>query len=169
MSGVFRSVLVPVELEPAESGKIALDRTAEIGDEWVAIDEWTVRALELAARVAAGGEVCIVHATHDLTGYATWMPPARAAELEGAASRYATTALAKIAERHCPGVTLRYVIEPGKPLDVILAAARKHSVDAIVIAASTRPRMNRAILGSTADKVIRLASCPVFVLPSGAG
>lgn len=169
VSGVFSRVLVPVEFEPAEGRAIALDRTVEVGDhDWVAVGGCTIRALELAARLARGGEVVIVHATHDFTDYATWLPPARVHEHDGDASRLSTTVLSAIAAQHCPGVTLRYAIEPGQPLDVILHAVSQCSPDAIVLAASARARMNRAFLGSTVDKVIRRASCPVMVVPCGA-
>lgn len=167
--GAFERVLVPVELEPAKEGEIAIDRTVEVGDhDWVAVGEWTVRALELAALLARGGEVYIVHATPNFMDYATWMPPTRIHELDAGASRYSTTVIEAIAKQHCTGVTLRYVIKPGKPLDVILEAAKACSPDAIVLAASARHRVNRAFLGSTADKVIRQSSCPVVVVPSGA-
>jgi len=165
--GVFHKILVPVEFEAPESNELALDRAVAVGDhEWVAVGVPTVRALELAARLARGGEVCIVHATPDFRDYATWMPPARIDELDGDASHYSTTVLQRIAERYCTDVTLHYVIRSGKPLDVILDAARTHASDAIVLAASSRHRVNRAFLGSTADKVIRQSTCPVLVVPS---
>ncbi|MEZ4430073.1 MAG: universal stress protein [Nannocystaceae bacterium] len=167
-AGVFHKVLAPIEFEPVKAGELALDRAVQVSkDEWVTVAEWTARALGLAARLAAGGEVFLVHATHDFTDYATWMPPARLSELNDGASRYSTNVLEPIARRHCPGVTLRYVVKPGNALDVILETAREHSVDAIVLAASTRRRVSRAFLGSTADKVIRQSPCPVVVVPSG--
>ena len=53
-NGVFQRVLVPIEFEPASERETAEDRSAEVGDhEWVAVNEWTVKALELAARIAA--------------------------------------------------------------------------------------------------------------------
>lgn len=169
MNGVFGKVVVPVELEPAEPGQLALDRSVEVGDhDWMSVGEATVRALELAARMAKGGDVYVVHATPDFRSYATWMPPARITELDAAASKTTTQVLSAIAERHCTGVTLHYVIAPGKPLDVVLTAAAQHSADAIVLAASTRRSVSRAFLGSTTDKVIRQAICPVLVVPAGA-
>jgi nucleotide-binding universal stress UspA family protein len=168
MSGVFRRIVVPVEFEAAEPGEIALGRAVEVGDHgWVAVGPYTIRALELAARLASGGEVCIVHATRDFMDNAGWMSPPRIAELDGDLTRDSTTVLEAIVRRHCFGVTLRYVIAPGKALDLILDAARSRAADAIVLAASARRRVNRAILGSTADKVIRQSSCPVVVVPSG--
>lgn len=168
MSGVFRRVVVPVEFEAAEPGEIALGRAVEVGDHgWVSVGPYTIRALDLAARLARGGEVFVVHATRDFMDNAGWLSPARIAELDGDASRDSTTVLEAIVGRHCSEVAVRYVVAPGKALDLILGAARTHAADAIVLAASARHRVNRAILGSTADKVIRQSSCPVLVVPSG--
>ena len=170
MGTMFRSFLVPVELESAKPGEIALGRSVEVGDhDWVAVGQHTVRALELAAWLAGrDGEVCIVHATPDFTRHAGWMSASRIAELEDDASRYAGVVLGIIANRYCPGVLHRFVIEPGKAIDIILATASSLACDAIVLAASARPRLNRVFLGSTADKVIRQSSCPVMVVPSAA-
>ncbi len=170
MNGVFHSVLVPVEFESLEEGDSASERSVEVGDhDRVAVGECTIRALELAARLAEGGEVVVVHAVRDFAGYATWTTPVRLDALEGDAGRSATAVLAGIAAQHCPGVTLRYVVETGNALDVILAAAITVAPGAIVLAASARGRVHRALLGSTADKIIRQASCPVVVVPSRAG
>jgi nucleotide-binding universal stress UspA family protein len=165
--GVFQRVLVPVEFVATPENEIAVDRSVQVGDhEWVSVNEWTVRALELAARMARGGEVCVVHATPEFTDYATWMSPKSVTELDDAARTHSTALIAAVA-RHCVGVTIRQIIRPGRALDVILEAAKEHRVDAIVLAASPRHRVSRAFLGSTADKVIRQASCPVVVVPSG--
>lgn len=167
-NGVFQKVLVPVEFEPASESELAPDRSAEVGDhEWVSVNEWTVRALKLAARMAAGGEVLIVHTTPEFSDFPTWITPARLFELDDDARADALKVLKTITARHCRGVTIRQIIRPGRPLEVTLAAAQEHCVDAIVLAASERHRVNRAILGSTADKLIRQAVCPVVVVPSG--
>jgi nucleotide-binding universal stress UspA family protein len=173
-TGVFRRVLVPVELEAADpeptgDGSIATDRI-EIGDHsWVGVGMWTAHALELAARLVGDGELWVVHATHDFTQYATWMPPARISELDHSASHHTRAVLEAVVAVHCPDAELHYAIRPGKAVDVILAVARQHPPDAIVLAASARSRIQRVFMGSTADKVIRRASCPVVVVPPAVG
>lgn len=168
-AGVFRRVLVPVEFESVKKETAQADRAAEVGDhDWIGVGECTVEALELAARlVGHGGELWLVHVHHDFSEYATWMTPSRMAELNAGARRHSTAVLETVAKQHCPGVDLRCIVEPGRPLEVILDLARKHPPDAIVLAASSRGKVNRAFLGSTADRVIRRASCPVLVVPSG--
>lgn len=46
----------------------------------------------------------------------------------------------------------------------IIAAARELSVDLIVVATHGHGRLERAVLGSTAEKVVRHAPCPVWVV-----
>lgn len=167
MSAVFERVLVPIEFAPVEEGELAVERAVRLGEEaWVTVCAWTVRALELAARLGAGGELVLVHAMPDVSRFASRLTPGGLKDLEQAAVHHATGALAAIARRHCPGASLRCVVEVGRALDVILAAAGEHAVDAIVLAASARTGVSRAFLGSTADKVIRQAMCPVVVIPS---
>ncbi|MEZ4380757.1 MAG: universal stress protein [Nannocystaceae bacterium] len=166
-SGVFLRVLVPVELQPSDAPP-AGDRGVKVGDgEWLSVSESTVEALQLAARLARGGEVYLVHTTPEFVDFPTWLSPKGLAELDDDAREDALSVLVGTAERFCQGVTLHPVIRPGKPLDVTLAAAQQYDVEAIVLAASSRHRVNRALLGSTADKLIRQAVCPVVVVPSG--
>lgn len=166
-TGAFRKTLVPVEFEPVQEGEAPPERSIKVGDDWVAVGEWTVRSLELATRLTAGGHVYLVHATPEFRDYATWMTPVRVAEANEGASRHSTAVLEILAQRHCPGVTVHFVNKPGKALDVILEAAAEFTPEAIVLAASARHRVSRAFLGSTADKVIRQSPCPVVVVPSG--
>ncbi len=51
----------------------------------------------------------------------------------------------------------------GDPAKETAAYAESHHCDLIVIGSHGRTGMNRALLGSVADKVIRLAHCPVLI------
>ena len=55
-------------------------------------------------------------------------------------------------------------LREGKPADEILAAAREWEADAIVIGTHGRSGVSRIVLGSTAESVVRHASCPVLVI-----
>ncbi|MBA4149708.1 MAG: universal stress protein [Verrucomicrobia bacterium] len=52
----------------------------------------------------------------------------------------------------------------GKPFREITSAARTMKQDLIIIATHGRTGLKRVFLGSTAEKVIRHASCPVLVV-----
>jgi len=54
----------------------------------------------------------------------------------------------------------------GKPFQEIVQFARKHSIDLIIIATHGYTGLKHIQLGSTAEMVVRHATCPVLVLPN---
>jgi universal stress protein A len=52
----------------------------------------------------------------------------------------------------------------GKASDAICRAARDHAADLIVIGTHGRTGLDHIMLGSTAERVVRLAPCPVLVV-----
>ena len=55
-------------------------------------------------------------------------------------------------------------IAVGRPADTIVRLARERNVDLIVMATHGRTGLEHAILGSVAEKVVRLAPCPVLTV-----
>ncbi len=51
------------------------------------------------------------------------------------------------------------------PSDAICAYAKKENMDLIVIAKHGRKGLNRLLLGSVTEKVVRQSHCPVLVIP----
>lgn len=67
-------------------------------------------------------------------------------------------------------VKARRIIRTGKPFVEITKAANDEKVDLIIIASHGHTGVEHMLFGSTAEKVIRKAPCPVLVLrPSGQG
>jgi nucleotide-binding universal stress UspA family protein len=58
---------------------------------------------------------------------------------------------------------LKLEIKIGNPSLEIVDYAQKNNIDLIVIASHGRTGLNRFLLGSVAEKVVRLAKCPVLV------
>ena len=56
------------------------------------------------------------------------------------------------------------LLRVGRPYEEIIAAAKEHDVDLIVMATHGRGEVHRLLVGSVADKVVRLAPCPVVTL-----
>jgi nucleotide-binding universal stress UspA family protein len=52
----------------------------------------------------------------------------------------------------------------GRPFVEITQYAREHKIDLIVIATHGRSGLSHALLGSTAEKVVRKAPCPVLTV-----
>jgi nucleotide-binding universal stress UspA family protein len=62
------------------------------------------------------------------------------------------------------GLAVRPVVRAGVPHEEILALATDERADLIVIGTHGRGGVNRALLGSVADRVVRLAPCPVLTI-----
>ncbi|HUI29293.1 MAG TPA: universal stress protein [Candidatus Acidoferrales bacterium] len=56
------------------------------------------------------------------------------------------------------------IIRVGKPFIEIVDVAKSESIDLIVISSHGRTGMDHVLFGSTADKVVRKAPCPVLTV-----
>ncbi len=54
--------------------------------------------------------------------------------------------------------------EVGVPFEEIVRVAKEEHADMIVMGAHGRSGLNRVLLGSVAERVIRLAPCPVLTV-----
>ena len=62
------------------------------------------------------------------------------------------------------GAKVRPILRVGVPYQEILAAARESGADLVVLATHGRGEIHRLLVGSVADRIIRMAPCPVFTL-----
>lgn len=62
------------------------------------------------------------------------------------------------------GAKVRPILRVGVPHREILAAARESSADLVVLGTHGRGETARLLVSSVADRVIRMATCPVFAL-----
>ncbi len=92
------------------------------------------------------------------------------ARTEAEVAALARKQLAALAGRErVSGVRLTASVRTGKPVHEITAAAGEGGADLLVMATLGRTGWQRALLGSTAERVVRHAPCPVLTVPSGAG
>lgn len=61
-------------------------------------------------------------------------------------------------------IDVEYIIARGNPFLEIINAAKNHNIDLITIATHGRTGLAHVFLGSTAEKVIRKAPCPVLCI-----
>jgi nucleotide-binding universal stress UspA family protein len=57
------------------------------------------------------------------------------------------------------------LVVEGKPFETILAIAEERGVDLIVLNLQSKSRLERAFIGSTAERVVRLSPIPVLSIP----
>ena len=73
--------------------------------------------------------------------------------------------LAKLAKNEISGVdSVKSVIKTGKPFVEIIETAKEENVDLIIIATHGHSGVEHILFGSTAEKVVRKAPCPVLTL-----
>jgi nucleotide-binding universal stress UspA family protein len=144
--GAFKTILVPVDFSDCSTA-----------------------ALERAACLArkAGATIHVLHC---------WEVPesvpaddAQYANRETIQS-FADTSLADlIAKLHEKGIGAeRFSIERGAPAKTIVEIASKGRYDLVVMGTHGRTGLDRALLGSVAEKVVRCAPCPVLCLRGAA-
>ena len=127
-------------------------------------------ALPYAAAIAraTGATIMCVHVVEPIvpavgyTGLAEPMPIADISEqLEDSAERE----LPRLAEcEEFNGLDVEEVIVHGDAAAEIVRVAGEHRVDLIVVSSHGRTGLGRIIFGSTAEAVVRHASCPVLVV-----
>ena len=67
------------------------------------------------------------------------------------------------------GVAATTELLDGRPAHAIVKLARERSVDAIVLGTRGKRVLDRVLMGSTADGVLRRSNLPTFVVPPGMG
>jgi nucleotide-binding universal stress UspA family protein len=140
----FRRVLVAVEREPVAA------HAAETG-------------VELAQ--ALGAEAAFITVVDSALAYPgdTGTP---ASELIAAAKLDANRLVTSLRQRFLPQSSAIDFIQVGTPSEEIVKAAEEWSADLLVIGSHGRRGMQRALLGSAAETVMRHAPCPVVVVRS---
>lgn len=173
MSLSLQTVVVPVTFEPDNPTELNVDRAIKVRDDhWVVVNEATVAALALACKmVAKDGRLHLLHATLDLSPTAVFhgpdsmLIPTGMDQIHNASKKHAFSVLGTIAQRFCPGQDPIFHAAPGRPVEVVLDYVREVTADALVTAASGRNQITRFVIGSTVDKLVRQAPCPVVVVP----
>ena len=71
--------------------------------------------------------------------------------------------LARVAQGE-PNVEIERALLVGSPAETIVDYAREHNCDLIVTGTHGRTGLTHMLMGSVAEKVVRLAECPVMVV-----
>jgi universal stress protein A len=128
-------------------------------------------AIELARRL--GSEILLLHVSVEAPLYNEGMrglvEPRQVYEAQRVWAE--TTLAARAAEIRAKGVSAHADIRSGVAVDQILRAAEDPDVEMIVIGTHGRGGLSRLFLGSVADRIVRVAPCPVMTVrpPGGEG
>lgn len=119
-------------------------------------------AISFAREYAA--EVTLLHVVEDVAvSYASDLFPVPMAEVFNEISAYARKELGALAsEVRARGVEVREVLVQGKPAAEILRVAREETFDMIILGTHGKGVLDQALFGSTTERVVRKAPCPVL-------
>ena len=145
MSDIFYRVIVPTDFSPCseEARAVARRLGAALGSELVLVHVFVEGTLwnetpfnaERVRQLFADGRRWVASKLEE------WAKPAREA-----------------------GLSVRVTMREGVPYQEIVALATDERADLIVIGTEGRGGLDRALLGSVADRVVRLAPCPVLTV-----
>jgi nucleotide-binding universal stress UspA family protein len=121
-----------------------------------------------------GASIIAVHVIEPLVptvGYSGMTEPLPIADITDQLETSAERELPRIAEcDECAGLEIEEVIVHGEAAAEIVRVAKDRSADLIVLSSHGRTGLGRILFGSTAEAVVRHASCPVLVVkPAKAG
>ncbi len=136
-------------------------RTILIGTSLEEESDQVVRA-GLAVARAAGARVHLVHAFPPRVGFETGLGEDFAGELSAACEEKLREQIGRlgIAEAELAGAE----VKAGEPHRVLIDTARNLAAELIVVGATGSGPFAAELLGSTADRVLRKAACPVLVV-----
>lgn len=78
--------------------------------------------------------------------------------------KHAEKSLAAYVEQHLAGRPLEAVVLTGIPHDAVVEFARRRSVDLIVVGTHGHGFVGHVLMGSTAERILHHAPCPVMVV-----
>ncbi len=137
------------------------------------LSEFSLEALPVAATVAETfqASLTLLHVVEDLSLYthiqgAVLGDENDAERQQEVASDRARRRLRRVLDDALPGARwVNLEIGSGSPYQEIVAKSREKPFDLIVLATHGRSGWQRTVLGSVAERVVRLADCPVLTVP----
>lgn len=143
----IRTILLPTDF--SECGNFALTAAASL------------------ARKFAASIICVnvIEPIVPTVGYSGMTEPLPIADIAEQLEDSAERELPKLAEcEECAGIEVEELIVHGEAASEIVRVAKERNVDLIVISSHGRTGLGRMLFGSTAEAVVRHASCPVLVV-----
>jgi len=131
--------------------------------------EESYRAIEYGLRFAksADGTLLLAHIIHVPSGD-LYRPDGHVLTFDEAKQR-TLSLLEELREKRLQNYPkYELLVDIGDPHDVLIALATQRKVDLIVIATHGGSGLQHLVMGSVAEKMIRHAPCPLFVVRRGA-
>lgn len=134
----------------------------------VDFSEESTHALRYAGELAAhfGAEIIVVHAVEPLPYPVEFGPlPALLTDAEPMLLKRAKEQLEALRSKELGSLPKSYaVVEIGIPEHAICEAATRERCDLVVLSTHGRSGLSHLLIGSVAERVVRLAPCPVLTI-----
>lgn len=133
----------------------------------VDFSEFAAKAVKYAARFAEqfGATLVVVHVIEPVRSPESVLIPPEMEEVNRGRLQLARSALAEFVRKQVPaGLHTETLTRLGHPVEHITSAARDFDADLIVIATHGHTGLKHLLLGSVAERVVRLAPCPVLTV-----
>jgi universal stress protein A len=129
-----------------------------------AADHAQQEALRLAH--ALGGELILLHVAVETPPYGEGLLNTdEVREVYAAARKWSTATLEERTATICDhGLAARWLLKTGVPHEQIVKTAGEERADYIVMGTHGRGALDRLLIGSVADRVVRTAPCPVVTV-----
>jgi len=134
-----------------------------------------IRRILLATDLSAASDVATAHAVELARGLraelivvsvidpSTHQPGPALARLDQRRAAHELAAQALVLSGRRAGVSIHFLVWEGDPGPAIVEAAIAEQVDLVVVGSHGRNRVERLVLGSVSDHVVRNAPCPVLI------
>jgi nucleotide-binding universal stress UspA family protein len=134
----------------------------------VDFSEPSERAVDAAIDFAAalGAKVTLLHAHTAVTEQYPDVTASTAAALDSESRVVATRKLEALANKHGARAKISHAVVNGAPYPTLLEEAQWREADLIVLGTHGRSGLDRLMLGSVAERILRHASIPVLVIPA---
>lgn len=114
-----------------------------------------------------GAQLSLLHVVQDLTWFipeAILVAPAAIPPVEQFHTAALTALERMIKGLNLPGITVHPEVRQGAPFHAIIEYAREKNIDLIVMGTHGHTGLTHVLVGSTAEKVVRKAPCPVLTV-----
>ncbi|MDB6067980.1 MAG: putative universal stress protein [Pedosphaera sp.] len=152
-----------------EIGKAPATPPFKLKEILVPIDfsEPSLKALRYALPMAEkyGARITLIHVIEPAFNSAEMMEPSEMIDMKSAQVKAGWQKLQALCDQvDAASVTMGSAVEVGKPFEAIVAAAKTRKADLIIIATHGYTGLKHFFIGSTAERVVRHAPCPVLTV-----
>ena len=167
MSKTFTTILVPVDFSPsAREALLYAGSIAERFSATIVVMHVIAKEVELSTTYKRAGyrSVPLLGPFTETLDMPTDVTEAVVIDLR----EQARAALQQFLPLELRGQQVRLHVAVGTPFEQILRTATQNNVDLIVMGTHGRTGLARVMLGSVAERVVRLAPCPVLAVKAAA-